>query len=113
MNHNHFKLKRIISAKERDMLLRDYLRQELMFSNRLIKRIKSKKDNLLINGEAKTVRYQLKSGDVVEINFPPEEKSESIIPEKMTLNILYEDEFLLVIEKEAGIPTIPSRLHPT
>lgn len=91
------------------MLLRDYLFNVLKFSSRLVKR--AKEGQILVNGEPKTVRYQLKMDDVLEIHVPIE-KSESMHPEKMPLDIVYEDEDVIVVNKLAGIPTIPSRLHP-
>lgn len=111
MNNDRFVLKRKITEKYEGILLREYVLNELNVSNRLLKRLKIG-GKLLINGDKQTVRYVLKTDDVLKIVFPPEEKS-SVFPEKMGLEIVYEDEDLLVINKEAGIPTIPSKLHPT
>ncbi len=112
MSNDRFVLKRKITEKYGGIVLREFLLKELNISSRLLKRLKSTDGKLLINGSKQTVRYVLKKDDILEIVFPPEEKS-SVLPEKMSLEIVYEDEDLLVINKEAGIPTIPSKLHPT
>jgi len=105
-------MKWVIPEKFSGILLRDYLHEELDFSNRLIKKAKSDQGKILINGHHRTVRYVLQAGDVLEIKFPEEMISSTIQPEYMPLTILYEDEHLLIIDKLAGIPTIPSKLHP-
>jgi len=48
----------------------------------------------------------------VTVVFPPEEVSEGIVVEKGTLDLVYEDEALLVINKPYGQATIPSFEHP-
>ena len=107
-----FMLRRVILEQEDGSLLKDYLTDKLKLSQRLVKKVKSEEGKLFVNGEHRTVRYRLKAEDVLEIGFPPEKGSSQLVPEKMDLAILHEDEHLLVIDKEAGIPTIPSRLHP-
>ncbi len=44
--------------------------------------------------------------------FPKEERSEGLTPYDFLLDIVFEDEYLLVVNKPAGIPTIPSIRHP-
>jgi len=94
------------------MLLRDYLFDHLSLSNNLVKKAKSEKGQILINNVKKTVRYQLKAGDILQITFPPEQVSDSFIKSDIPLKILYEDDDIIIIDKQAGMPTIPSHLHP-
>jgi 23S rRNA pseudouridine1911/1915/1917 synthase len=51
--------------------------------------------------------------DRLTVAFPLEEPSEGLIREKIPLNILYEDDFLMVVNKRNGMSSIPSREHPT
>lgn len=113
MNSKKFILKQVVSEKYDGMMLRNYLFDELKFSNRLVIKAKSTEGKILVNGEHRTVRYKLETSDILEIELPPEEKSEWIKAENIPLTILYEDEYLLIIDKEAGMPTLPSKLHPT
>lgn len=58
------------------------------------------------------MRYILNKGDHIEIDFDKNE-TQNIEPEKMDLDIVYEDEDILVINKEPGIIVHPTRSHPT
>lgn len=93
------------------MLLRDYLIQVACLSKRLIIKAKQQNGAILINGEHRTVRYLLQYGDILEVVFPPEEISPYLQPESLALEIVYEDEDVLVVNKESGMPTMPSRIH--
>ncbi|MBM7644044.1 23S rRNA pseudouridine1911/1915/1917 synthase [Scopulibacillus daqui] len=108
-----FSIEARITSKHDGMLLRDYLLKEQQLSRRALKAIKFNEGFLLVNGESKTVRYQLKAGDIVKIMFPPEEKSPTLFPEPIPLEIIYEDEHALVINKPADIPVIPSQKYST
>ena len=51
--------------------------------------------------------------DLITIDFDYEEDNSNIVPTQMKLDIIYEDEWLIVINKSAGIPVHPSMLHYT
>ncbi|MDL4842938.1 RluA family pseudouridine synthase [Aquibacillus rhizosphaerae] len=95
------------------MLLREYLSQVGGFSRRIIKVVKFQGGSLLVNGEIATVRRMLKVGDEVDVIFPVETRGAFMKPENMTLDIIYEDQDVMVINKPAGIATIPSLHHPS
>ena len=97
----------MIIEVEKNILLRDYL-QELPISKAMVKRIKNKGD-FLVNGKSQTVRYFLQKGDQLEIIFPQEESS--IQPENIPLKIIYEDAYYLIIDKEKGMPCIPTKRY--
>lgn len=105
-------MKRTIKVAEAGMLLRDYLLEVVSLSNRLVKRLKAHPNGLRINGQHKTVRYVLQVDDVLDICFPPEEVSHMMVGEDLDLSIVYEDDAILVLDKPAGMPTIPSYIHP-
>lgn len=81
-------------------------------SKKAIVATKHRGGDLQVNGEYQTVRYILQSGDELKIIFPPEERSEGLMPYAFPLYIVFEDDYLLVVNKPAGIPTIPSIRHP-
>lgn len=97
----------MIYQVEETILLRDYLK-ELPISQAMIKRIKRNGD-FLINGKSQTVRYLLQKGDQLEIIFPQEESM--IQPENIPLNIIYEDDYYLILDKESQMPCIPTRRY--
>ncbi|MFJ5963767.1 RluA family pseudouridine synthase [Bacillus sp. NPDC093026] len=100
-----------MSLKEKGLLLKDYL-IDLGISKRMLTDIKFDGGDLLINGEHVTVRYELNEGDTLTIIFPEEKVSEGLKPVDIPLNILFEDEHVLVLNKKPSIPSIPSREHP-
>lgn len=97
---------------ERDgQLLREAI-SEWGISKRALTAIKFDGGEITVNGMEQNVRYPLKVGDKVQIVFPPEEISDSLLAEYTSLQIVYEDEALLVLDKPAYMSTIPSREHP-
>ena len=90
--------------------VRQVLKNEFNMSNRLITKLKQSK-SIFLNNEQIYLDKQLSIGDVVkcEINF--NECSENIMPVKMTINIIYEDDYFLVVDKPSNIAVHPSILH--
>ncbi|MCK1996386.1 RluA family pseudouridine synthase [Psychrobacillus psychrodurans] len=97
---------------EPQQLLRDAIRK-YGISKKALTSIKYEGGKITVNGVEKTVRHKLDSGDMVQITFPPEKKSDGLIPQQVRFPILMEDNHLLILTKAAGISTIPSREHPT
>ncbi len=95
------------------MLIRDYLQQVHGFSRRILKAVKLDGGQILVNGVHQTVRYRLTAYEVLTIQFPPEEIGTFMEPEAIPLSIVYEDDAVMVIDKQAGVATIPSLHHPT
>lgn len=106
-------MKFVIKPEEEGQFLRDYLRGRVKLSARFIKKLTSKPGYLTMNGEHVTVRYLVKSGDVLHIKIPEEKPSNFIQPEELPLEVVYEDDWLLVLDKEAGIPSMPSHIYPS
>lgn len=102
---------RITIRKEYDgMLLRQFLRQVLRFSAKMMRHLKFLPDGILVNGEHVTVRYALKEGDALVLATEDIE-SAPIKPVELPIDILYEDEELVVPNKPANMPTHPSHDH--
>jgi 23S rRNA pseudouridine1911/1915/1917 synthase len=107
-----FKLSWIAAEEDEGKLLRDFLYGR-QISRSALTDIKFKGGALIVNGESVTVRYALRQGDHIEVIFPKEEPSAGLASEAIPLNIIYEDEYIIVVNKPAGMNTIPSREHPT
>ncbi|GAB2532882.1 RluA family pseudouridine synthase [Gracilibacillus alcaliphilus] len=97
---------------EEGLLLRDYLRQVRHISRSVLTAVKFDGGKLLVNEEEVNVRYRLAEGDWIEVIFPPEERSEQLIPKPIQLDIVYEDDDVLVLHKPAYLATMPSPYHP-
>ena len=80
----------------------------------LSKKLKSKlinSKNVLLNGSFVDTRAIAHLGDLITLVLDYAEDNSNIVPKKIDLDIIYEDEFLLAINKPAGIPVHPSLLH--
>lgn len=86
-------------------ILRSYWR----LSNKLITRLKNG-DGILLNGKKEFVTKSVHTGDFLSLRFP-EESSPGIIPEDIPLDILYEDDDILAVNKPGNMPTHPSHGH--
>lgn len=106
-------MKWAITSEQAGMMIREFLREIGGFSRRILIAAKSDTGEILLNGEAVTVRKKLEEGDVLEVTLPPKQVSKWLYPEKLDLTIVYEDESVLVLNKEPGIPTLPSPKHPS
>ena len=63
-----------------------------------------------VNGSAEAKSYRVAAGDVLKVDVP-ESKPSTLEPEQLDLRIAYEDEYLLVVDKPAGIVVHPSAGH--
>ncbi|WP_422123732.1 RluA family pseudouridine synthase [Planococcus sp. X10-3] len=92
-------------------LLREAL-QSWGISKRTLASVKYGGGQILVNGNEVTVRHPLEVGDAVTVVFPLEELGKGLQAENGDLQIVYEDEALLIVDKPPLQNTIPSREHP-
>ena len=89
-----------------EMKISDYMKRRLGFSSSLVTKVKF--GGVFLNGTVVTMRAMVKDGDTITVNLPDEE-SENIEPIEMPLDVLYEDEYILAVNKPKNMPTHPSR----
>ena len=106
-----FKLNWNIGQQHVNQSIKDFLKEQ-QISRTALTDIKFNGGSILVNNTPVTVRYQLKLGDMVEVTFPKETPSLDLIPAQIKLDIIYEDDYLLVVNKQPYLSTIPSREHP-
>jgi len=99
----------LIEEKWDNMMIIDILRDQFQFSNRLLRKIKIE-HGFYLNGIQVFSTTRVKTGDKLII-ISEEEGSESILPQEIPLNIVYEDENLLVLNKPAGMAVHPTKGH--
>ena len=83
------------------------LKQHFKISTNLIKDLKKYKEGIQVNGEHKRVVDFVAKGDILKITIR-DTASENIVPTDIPLDIVYEDEHVLVINKLPNMPTHPS-----
>ncbi|MBQ8908939.1 MAG: RluA family pseudouridine synthase [Clostridia bacterium] len=82
------------------------------FSENYIKNLRKTLGNFVVNDEVCTIRKQLNIGDTLKINSSPNNKTNiqsCILP----LDVVFEDEYYLLINKPSGISCMPNRSHYT
>ena len=62
--------------------------------------------NILVNGNSVKASYIVKNGDILTINYVDEDTS--VLPENIPLDIIYEDDYLLVVNKPSGMVVHPA-----
>ena len=103
----------IYTVKENNKTIKQILKENLFISDRLL--IFLRKNKLIYYNNDKLINLNItaKLNNTIKIDLNFEEDNSNIIPVKMDLNIIYEDDALLILNKPAGIPVHPSILHYT
>lgn len=105
---------RIIIDDERDgASVKEILFSELGFSVAAVKRVKYREGGLCVNGERVTVRRILRRGDVLDIALEDraEDENEYTVPVDIPIDVVYEDEYVTVVNKPPSMPAHPSLGH--
>ena len=90
--------------------INDILKGEFNISNRLfVKLINLNK--VFLNGKNIDTRAKVSINDVIIINLDLPEDNSNIVPTSIPLDILYEDNWFLILNKPSGIAVHPSLLH--
>lgn len=64
--------------------------------------------NILVNNKSIKPNYKVKPGDIVQIVLPTPPRDIELIPENIPINIVYEDEDIVVVNKESGMVVHPA-----
>lgn len=90
------------------------LRQVLdsQFKISYVLRLKLKRNNhIFVNAENTYLDHKLMVGDTIIVDLDFDEENNNIVPFKMNLDIIYEDDAILVLNKPAGVAIHPSMRH--
>ncbi|MCL2847988.1 MAG: RluA family pseudouridine synthase [Firmicutes bacterium] len=66
-----------------------------------------KYNKVLVNDKLIKAGYELKIGDIVSVEVQSDNQTQKIIPQNIPLNILFEDKYILVIDKPQGLAVHP------
>ena len=80
-------------------------------SKGLLAKIKFRGGSILVNDEPQNAIYLLDIGDKVTIDIPKEEGFESLEAISKKLEVVFEDDHFLILDKPAGVASIPSVNH--
>ena len=99
-----------IKNTDKYLTVRQVMNEYFHISARLGLKLKKNK-KILLNGNPTYVDKEIVLGDRIKILLDFKEDNTNIPAIKMDLSILYEDDYLLIIDKPTGIPVHPSILH--
>lgn len=104
------KLNYIIKKDDNFVNLKELVKTQFQISDRLFLKLK-KNGKIYLNNSNTCLWKTLEVNDLIELFIDFEEDNSNIPSTKMNLNIIYEDEAFLIINKPTGIPVHPSMQH--
>ena len=103
-----FQLK--VQKEQQDLRIDKVLADELAGNSRSYIQKLIRDGNILVNGKSVKANYKLTEDEEIQVCIPDPEIL-SIVPENIPLDILYEDEDLLVVNKPKGMVVHPAAGH--
>ncbi|TBL71429.1 RluA family pseudouridine synthase [Paenibacillus thalictri] len=100
----------VVPQEEEGFVLRTILQKRLHVSRKLLSRIKLTEQGITVNGVRKYIDVKVMAGDLVEIRME-QEQSDDIMPQDLPLDIIFEDDHLLIVNKPAGMIVHPTHGH--
>lgn len=103
----HFKVPPQAAGERLDQFL---VRQPLFLSRSQAQRL-IERGLVLVNSRLKRSSYKVQLGDLIEMQLPQPQQEAVLIPEEIPLEIIYEDQDLMVINKPQGMVVHPAAGH--
>lgn len=107
---SRLKLEYKVAENEDGLLIKNVMRK-MHLSSRLLKKLKFS-DRILLNGMPARVTEKIHCGDILTAVIDTDEECD-ISPEDIKIEIIYEDNALIVLNKQPGIVVHPTRGHPS
>ncbi|MCX7923246.1 MAG: RluA family pseudouridine synthase [Clostridia bacterium] len=106
------KLSYTVETPDSGKTIKHILKNKLELSERLVKKLKYA-GKILCNSVPVFVNAIVKTDDIIEVMIDFVEEAEDIIPEKIDVDIIYEDEAMIIINKAPSIVVHPTSSHPS
>lgn len=102
-------IKKVVTKEYDGRKIREYLKEELGLSSRLIRSASIDK-RIFVNNKAVKMNYIVKDKDNILINLMKDE-TQNIDPENIPIDIVYEDEDIIVVNKGPNMVVHPTKRH--
>lgn len=102
-------IKKVVTKEYDGRKIREYLKEELGLSSRLIRSASIDK-RIFVNNKAVKMNYIIKDKDNILIDLMKDE-TQNIDPEDIPIDIVYEDEDILVVNKGPNMVVHPTKRH--
>ena len=103
-------LTHIVQENENFDNIKELLKTKFQISDRLLLKLKNN-NKILLNNKPANIKLPVNINDIITVLLDLEEDNSNIVPTKIDLNILYEDDCFLILNKPANMPIHPSMLH--
>ena len=87
------------------------LRRHLHLSGTVLRRIKWLSDGIMVDGQRVTVRYRVQAGEVLSVRLTDPAPTSGTVPTPGPLDLIWEDEDVVVVNKPPGLLVHPSHGH--
>ena len=104
------RLEYIVKENDADRTVKSILKNELGLSERMVRRLK-RNTGLFVNFQPVYVVYRVKPNDIIHVDINFDENFDDIIPEDIKIDILYEDEYMIVLNKQPNMVVHPTANH--
>lgn len=98
-----------VTAEQAGRTAESLLKKELGFSDARVSRLKRRPLGVTRNGERIYTTVRLSEGDILSAEVGDLDPHPTAAPVPMALSVVFEDEWLLVIDKPAGLAVQPTR----
>ena len=100
-----------IAGGQEPMRVDKYLATHMEYTSRHRIQLAIKAEYIRVNDKIVKANYVVRPGDVVKFVMPYQRRGLEILPEDIPLNIVYEDDDVLVLDKEPGMVVHPGHGH--
>ena len=100
-----------LTTEDEPLYIKEVLQRRLKFSSRLMRKLKVHEGELLLDGKAARMKDKGSAGQRLSVRYP--EETSYFEPEDIPLDVPYEDEDLLVVNKQPGIVVHPTKGYQT
>jgi len=110
----------IIQPEYNKKTVKEFLRREINPSRKLLILAKNRENGITVNGKRVTVRYMMSCGDILSFNYEDYNETDDCDSQEhiagnpdllKSVDILYEDEYILAVNKPYNMPSHPSINH--
>jgi len=105
------RLELCVGAEQAGIRVDTLLKKHLNLSGTVVRRIKWLEDGILLDGHRVNTRFCPAEGQVLSVRLSDPERRSGIVPVEGPLDIVYEDEDMVVVNKAPGVPVHPGPGH--
>jgi 23S rRNA pseudouridine1911/1915/1917 synthase len=105
--YEHYRF--IVDKGQSPIRIDKFLTEKVAFATRNRVQLAIDAGSIKVNGENTKGSYKIKPGDDIQVLFEKPRRETEVLPENLDLEIIYEDEHLMVVNKPAGMVVHPAQ----